>query len=234
MPYVIATAKPDVWNKAVEGIDVRPDAKLPAKTAALATALNAPRVGIYQSYDPSMDEGWTRWVLDHYHFEYTSCTMTTSRPGNLRQRFDAIILPDQRGSAILERPRLQDHRPDSTAAGSARPGWDALRQFVADGGTLVSLGEASNFVLDKFPLGVKDLKRTTHARSHFAPGTIVNLQVDTANPVGRGHGAGDVGLLHQLAVLPVDRRLLVAESQRGGALSQYRGERLADGCAAKT
>ena len=33
VPYVIATAKPDVWNKAVEGFDVRPDAKSPAKTA---------------------------------------------------------------------------------------------------------------------------------------------------------------------------------------------------------
>ncbi len=27
VPYVIATAKPDVWNKAVDGIDVHPDAQ---------------------------------------------------------------------------------------------------------------------------------------------------------------------------------------------------------------
>jgi hypothetical protein len=50
----------------------------------------------------------------------------------------------------------------------------------------VALGEASNFVLDKFPLGVKDLKRTLSRDQHFAPGTVVSLQVDTSNPVGWG------------------------------------------------
>ena len=101
VPYVIATAKPDVWNKAVEGIDVRPDAKAPARTL-LATTLNAPRVGIYQSYDPSMDEGWTRWVLDRYQFDYTKLHNEDIKPGKLRQRFDAIILPDQRTNSMLD------------------------------------------------------------------------------------------------------------------------------------
>jgi hypothetical protein len=41
-------------------------------------------------------------------------------------------------------------------------------------------------LLDKLPLGVKDLKRSTTREQHFAPGAIVNLQVDTAHPVGRG------------------------------------------------
>ena len=40
--------------------------------------------------------------------------------------------------------------------------------------------------MDKLPLGVKDLKRTITRDQHFAPGAIVNLQVDTAHPVGRG------------------------------------------------
>ena len=55
VPYVIAAAK---------------------SAAALGTPLNAPRIGIYQSYDPSMDEGWTRWVLDRYH---PRCTLRVRR-----------------------------------------------------------------------------------------------------------------------------------------------------------
>ena len=105
VPYVIATAKADVWNKAVDGIDVHPDGKAPARNL-LATTLNAPRVGIYQSYDPSMDEGWTRWVLDRYQFDYTKLHNEDIRPGKLRQRFDAIILPDQRTQCHTRGPRL--------------------------------------------------------------------------------------------------------------------------------
>jgi hypothetical protein len=183
-PYVIANAKPDTWKKAVEGLEVIADAKAPAKTL-LATTLNAPRVGIYQSYDPSMDEGWTRWVLDRYQFDYTKLHNEDIRPGGLRKRFDAIILPDQRPASILNgldyKTILEPYR-----GGLGDAGWDALRQFVADGGTLIALGEASNLLVDKLPLGVKDLKRTATRDAHFAPGTIVNLQVDTAHPVGRG------------------------------------------------
>ena len=51
---------------------------------------------------------------------------------------------------------------------------------------MISLGEASNLLVDKMPVGVKDLKRSTTRDVHFAPGAIVNLQVDTAHPVGRG------------------------------------------------
>jgi hypothetical protein len=184
VPYVIAHAKSDVWNLAVEGFDVRPDPKAPAKTL-LATTLNAPRVGIYQSYDPSMDEGWTRWVLDRYQFEYTRLHNEDIKPGKLRQRFDAIILPDQRANSMLDG---LDYKSivEAYRGGLGEAGWDALRQFVADGGTLISLGEACNLLVDKLPLGVKNLKRTTTREVHFAPGAIVNLQVDTAHPIGRG------------------------------------------------
>ncbi|HXK03016.1 MAG TPA: M14 metallopeptidase family protein, partial [Verrucomicrobiae bacterium] len=70
MPEALVSAKPDIWNKAVEGFEIRA-AAASQKPAALATTLNAPRVGIYQSYDPSMDEGWTRFVLDRYEWTYT-------------------------------------------------------------------------------------------------------------------------------------------------------------------
>src|SRR5206468_5561101 len=32
----------------------------------------APRVGLYRSYDASMDEGWTRWVFDTWKVPYVS------------------------------------------------------------------------------------------------------------------------------------------------------------------
>jgi hypothetical protein len=184
-PYVIAATKPDVWNKAVDGFDIKPDPKASAKTPTLATTINAPRIGIYQSFDPAMDEGWTRWVLDHYQFDYTVLHNKDVKAGNLRQKFDAILLPDQRTNSILDgldfKTIVEEYR-----GGLGEPGWEALRQFVAEGGTLVALGEASNLLVDKLPLGVKDLKKTFTRDQHFAPGAIVNLQIDPAHPIGRG------------------------------------------------
>jgi Zinc carboxypeptidase len=183
VPYVSAAAKSDVWKHAVEGFEVVTVAA--PKTPVFSTGINRPRLGIYQSYDPSMDEGWTRYILDQYEFPYTKLHNAEIKGGRLRQKYDAIILPDQRGTAILNGLDYKTIVPEYRG-GIGEEGLDALRQFVAEGGTLVALGEACNFVLDKFPLGVKDLKRTLTRDQHFAPGSIVNLQVDTSNPIGWG------------------------------------------------
>ena len=174
VPYVIANAKADVWNKAVDGMEVKPDPKAPAK-AVLGTTLNAPRIAIYQSFDPSMDEGWTRWVLDHYQFDYTKLHNEDVKAGKLRQKYDAIILPDQRTTAMMDgldyKTIVEQYR-----GGIGTAGWEALKQFVTEGGTLIALGEATNLLVEKLPLGVKDLKKTFTRDVHFAPGAIVNLQ----------------------------------------------------------
>ncbi len=183
VPYIAAAAKSDIWKRAVEGFEVVTTAA--PKAPAFSTGINRPRLGIYQSYDPSMDEGWTRYILDRYDFPYAKLHNAEIKAGRLRQKYDAIILPDQRGTAILNGLDYKTIVPEYRG-GIGEEGLDALRRFVAEGGTLVALGEACNFVLDKFPLGVKDLKRTLTRDQHFAPGTIVNLQVDTSNPIGWG------------------------------------------------
>jgi hypothetical protein len=183
MAYAITTAKGDTWDRAAEGFEVRTLVRTPV--AVVAGTLHEPRVGIYQSYDPSMDEGWTRFVLDQYGFEYGRLHNQDIRAGGLRQKLDAIILPDQRTRATLNGLDYKSILPEYRG-GIGEAGWAALREFVAEGGTLIALGEASNLLVDKMPLGVKDLKRATTRDQHFAPGTIVNLQVDTTHPIGWG------------------------------------------------
>jgi hypothetical protein len=181
--YAVTSAKGEEWNKATEGFEMRALERTPA--TAPATTLRPPRIGIYQSYEPSMDEGWTRFVLDDYGFTYTKLHNQEIRAGGLRKSFDAIILPDQRRQSIMNGLDFKVILPEYRG-GIGDPGWEALREFVADGGTLMALGEASNLLVDKMPLGVKDIKRGTTRDQHFAPGTIVNLQVDTSHPVGWG------------------------------------------------
>ena len=180
---VSATAGPAVWSASVEGFDVQ---SLPAsKAPGLGITINAPRVGLYQSWDPSMDEGWTRFVLDDYGFNYVKLHNDDIQSGKLREHFDAIVLPDQRATAIMQGLDYKTIVPEYKG-GLGDKGFEALKKFVADGGTLIALGEASNLLVDKLPLGVKDLKRTLTRDQHFAPGAIVNLQVDTSHPIGWG------------------------------------------------
>ena len=42
---------------------------LRSEPSAAMAALTLPKVGMYKSYVASMDEGWTRWVLEDYGFD---------------------------------------------------------------------------------------------------------------------------------------------------------------------
>ena len=173
----------DVWSKAIAGFEITQLARVSVKRPAIA--LRRPKIGIYQSFSPSMDEGWTRFVLDRYEFTYTPLHNADIQSGGLKEKFDVIVLPDQKAKDILEGLDFESIVPEYRG-GLGDKGWNALHQFTQDGGTLVALGEACNMLVDKMPLPVKEIKRTTNREQHFAPGVIVNLQVDTQHPIGLG------------------------------------------------
>jgi hypothetical protein len=185
IPWAVATADRGVWTKAADGYDIVAPVKAITRPA-LATALRAPRVGLYQSWSASMDEGWTRWLFEYYGFDYKTLHNDDIKSGRLRQRFDAIVLPSQRGpDSILTGIESPSALPEYRG-GIGETGLKALQDFVAEGGTLIAFGESTNFLIDKLPLGVKNIKRTTTREQHHAPGTILRLQVDTAHPLGLG------------------------------------------------
>jgi hypothetical protein len=183
-------AKPESWTRATTGFDV--SVKTASGSHDLGIAVRAPRVGMYQSWTGNMDEGWTRWILERYEFPYTTLHNKDIQAGKLREKFDAIILPDQRTRDIIEGQNFASTVPEYKG-GLEEKGIEALKDFVDHGGTLVALGEASNLLVDKMPLPIKELKRTLTREQHYAPGTIVNLQVDTAHPMGFGSAADTYG-----------------------------------------
>jgi len=159
-----------------------------SRVEASSKPMRAPRIAIYQSWTSNMDEGWTRWILERYEFPYTVLHNADVKAGKLHDRFDAIIMPDQRSRDILEGNDFSSIVPEYRG-GIGDAGWNELTAFVQAGGTLVAFGDACNLLIDKMPIPVKDLKRTLNREQHYAPGTIVNLQVDTAHPLGRGMAA---------------------------------------------
>src|SRR5882762_2776294 len=51
------------------------------------------RIGIYHGPRGNMDEGWTRYVFDTFNVPYESLHDGGLTAGNLRARFDAVVLP---------------------------------------------------------------------------------------------------------------------------------------------
>jgi hypothetical protein len=78
-------------------IDIRAASTKPTETAL---QVHLPRIGLYQSWVPSMDEGWTRWIFDQNSIPYTRLVDADIRKGDLNQRFDVILIPDNSAAAI--------------------------------------------------------------------------------------------------------------------------------------
>jgi hypothetical protein len=156
--------------------------------------LKKTRVGMYKPWIASMDEGWTRWILEQYHFNQRSIDNKSMRTSNLKEGFDAIILPSMSKETIIEgrgRREENDMRyfkelPPEYTGGIGRDGVTNLKKFVTEGGTLIALSQACDFVSQEFELPVTNtLARTT--RSVFnSPGSIIHLNVDTTHPVTYG------------------------------------------------
>ena len=77
--------------------------------------------------------------------------------------------------------------------GIGEDGVAALKAFVAAGGTLVMMGNACDLAIERFPIPVRNLKRSLTRDQHFAPGTILNVEVDTGHPLGAGVAARTYG-----------------------------------------
>jgi hypothetical protein len=132
-----------------------------------------------------MDEGWTRWVIERYEFPYTTLHNADIRAGNLADRFDAILFADQQPAAIVNGNQSTNVRPEYRG-GIGEEGVKALKAFVAAGGSLVLMGNAVDLAIERFPVPVKNLKRGLTREQHFAPGTILKLEVDGTSPIGAG------------------------------------------------
>ncbi len=140
------------------------------------------RVAVYKPWTASIDEGWTRLVLDQYEFTYATLTDQQVRTGNLRSQFDVIVLPNLPGDYLTAGP--SGEVPPEFAGGLTPLGVDNLRAFVRAGGTLVCLGASGSLAIGAFDLPVRDL--ASDDERLFVPGSIVRLDLDPKQPLAFG------------------------------------------------
>jgi hypothetical protein len=181
IPYVrsaeaaIAAIAKDLGLRA-EGVKGKPPQNL--------QPIGRARIGLYKPWTASIDEGWTRLVLEQFEFKYTSLTDQEMRGGNLRAQFDTIVLPSVPGDRLTS-GLSQDLVPPQYTGGLGAAGVDALRAFVRAGGTLVCLGQSGSLGIGAFELPLRDIARENEERL-FVPGSIVKLSLDPAQPLSFG------------------------------------------------
>jgi hypothetical protein len=147
--------------------------------------ISPPRLGLYQPWTPSMDEGWTRLVLDNFEFAYTSLHNAEIRAGNLRKRYDCLILPSVSSSSIIK-GRAVDTTEPQYAGGIGSEGIITLQNFVQDGGTLICIDQSCNLPIEHFNIPVRNVVRGKTSKEFYCPGSVLRIWIDQKHPVGYG------------------------------------------------
>jgi hypothetical protein len=190
---------------------------VPASPPA-AEPLRAPKVGVYKPWAASMDEGWTRFVLEQYGFEPKTLDNKTVRAGALNVSYDAIVLPDVTKEVIATgKPRRDEgamryfpELPPEYTGGLEKEGAAALKDFVEKGGTLVALSSSAEYAIEELGLPVRNaLARNT---DFAVAGSLLRAEVRGDHPVTYGLPA-DVAVFQDEA-LAFDTALPGPEMER--------------------
>jgi len=157
---------------------------MPAHTIA-----RPPRIGVYKPWTASMDEGWTRWVLEQHGIPYASITDSTVRAGNLRGALDVLLLPDLSEQSIVA-GRRAGTVPDRYAGGIGEAGAQQIVEFVKNGGVLVALDGSSEFAIRWLDLpvrnGLRGTERVEPDKRFVAPGSLFEVAIAQGNALTSG------------------------------------------------
>ena len=187
--YVISNLPPAAQEELVSAMALTAE-----RVAAPADKLPRPRIGLFLA-NTSMDEGWTRWVLDQFEFEYQRVSGAEIQAGNLRSKIDVLVISDE-ARGVLEGGAGRGGRagaPPAAGAGAAAdaPSANDLRiraldEFIRGGGKLVCFNRSGNFAIDSFKLPVKNAVAGLGRQQFFVGGSLLWIDVASSHPVMSG------------------------------------------------
>ncbi len=147
--------------------------------------LHRPRIGLYKSFQPSIDEGWTRWLLEQFEFEYASVANAEIRAGNLGRRFDVLVFPGQSDNSIESGYRAGS-MPAEICGGLGDEGAKSLQQFVTEGGTVIFLNGSTGYAVRRLDLKLKNVVGGVPSNEFYSPGSLLNVTLDARHSLTLG------------------------------------------------
>jgi Zinc carboxypeptidase len=147
--------------------------------------VKSPRIGLYMSYQASMDEGWTRWLFDDFGFSSTTLHDADVQAGALRTKFDTIVIPDQAAQQIANGYRA-GAMPPEFCGGIGPKGAAALKEFATAGGTIIFFNHASDYATEILGVKAKNVLRGVATKDFYSPGSLLNVSLDLKSPLALG------------------------------------------------
>jgi len=157
------------------------------------------RFALYQSWRSSMDEGWTRYMLDDLDVPFKTIHNKDfkggkGKPVNLNKRFDVIIFASESPRMIKSGSpdpksrwaRYYTPMPPPYDGGIGKEGVKALKDFVAKGGILVTLNNATGLPLKEFKIPAANALEKIDRSKFFCPTSILKVLVKNRTPIGYG------------------------------------------------
>lgn len=169
-----------------------------------AFALKPMRIGLYRRFHGgSMDEGWTRFLFDNSSIPYTRIDGTDVRAGNLSERFDVIIVPDDNVRALIGPAASAEPYPAEYSKSLGEEGIEALKAYAKGGGSIIFMAGASDLAIEKFGIPVKNVVDGVSSKQFFAPGSMLRTKFETSKPLAYGMPAEGLVLYDSAPVFDV-------------------------------
>jgi hypothetical protein len=205
-----------------------PVSRVDIKETTTLTPLRPVKLGIYQSYRASMDEGWTRWVLDHFEFPYKVLHNKDFQGKKGLQGMEVIIFPDIGRDTIIKGAgsryysRRSSPVPVQYQGGIGPKGLKKLLDFVKTGGTIILLDSAAELAIEDFKLPLRNAMRGVGRDKFYCPGSILRIKINPGDPIAWGMGSESMLFFrHSLAFqtgVPnsphINRQVVAAFNQR--------------------
>ncbi len=176
------------------------------------------KLAIYKSFAASMDEGWSRWILETNGFQYSTLFNQDLRKEDLAGKVQTIIFPDQSPNQILN-GYAKGSMPDEYTGGVGKEGVEHLRKFVEAGGTLVFLNRASLFAIEQFKLPIINVTAGLDRKDFFIPGSILRTELDTTHPVAAGMPKESIAWFENSPAFEVNAERVGSPTVREGSTS---------------
>ncbi len=184
---------------------------VPGMPAVKAHELDLPRIGYVHSWARTQDEGWVRLAFDRFKVPYTYFADQKLREGNLRARYDVIVLPHIGGDAQAQvngLPMIGDPIPykkseltphlgvqdssDDIRGGMGLPGLVNLAAFVQEGGTLIVEGSTST-IFPEYGLTAGITVETP--QNLFVRGSVLKgIFADRKSPIAYGYDSNALAI----------------------------------------
>jgi hypothetical protein len=199
VPATSASGRIIAASTASLGIDAYAAGGVPAGDSI---AIKPVRLGLVDLWSGLMPSGWIRWLLEKYEFPFEIVRPKRLDAGRLEKDYDVIVFSDaayvgQGHSSRNRRPIIQPKAADIPAEFRSYLGTITadktlpnVVRFAEQGGTVMAIG-SSTALVDLFKLPVKSALiepdgKPVASTKFYIPGSIVQAQVDPAQPLGYG------------------------------------------------